>query len=99
MAWVWREGEKARGRWGQSAPQRTDRGPRRGPSKAKGVRKRPRMAQEHLTEREADREPREATQRRERPKRSKAAGAPLQEGSQRGCGARGRGASRKEEVR
>ena len=26
---VWREGEKARGRWGQSAPQRTDRGPRR----------------------------------------------------------------------
>ena len=57
------------------------------------------MAQEHPTEREEDREPGEATWGGAQPKGSEAAGAPLEEGSQRGCGARGRGASRKEEVR
>lgn len=93
MARVWREGEKARGRWARAHP----RGRTGAHGEASG--KRLRMAQEHPTEREEDREPWEATRGGARPEGSEAAGAPLEEGSQRGCGAGGRGASRKEEVR
>lgn len=80
---MWREGEKARGRWAWEHTGEDGQGLKRGPSKAEGARK-AENGQEHLTEREGDREPGEATREESGPKPSEAAGGSSEEASQQG---------------
>ena len=69
---MWRGGE-SKGPLGPEHTRRMGRGPQRGPSKAEGARK-AENGQEHLTEREGDREPGEATREESDPSRQRQLG-------------------------